>query len=158
MINSQLPLIRQARKELDLWLDTQLADFLGTTTRTIRRHPEAMGMVTVDGHARIIRALHPKNPVLAEQIAKSIGTSCAAMGLHAPPGVTAQPPAATGKPPATQDHATLVVCAAADALNLVPRAVRPALATIFAQARSMGVDLDSLAKLLADGEPKAKKG
>jgi hypothetical protein len=102
----------------------------------------------VDHYHKIIRALYPKNPDLAARIAAKLG------GTLADYGVTG--PAAAGPPPkATRTHAEALICAAADAMDKVPRDARPIVSAIFAHVRDLGVDLPSLVELLAE-KPKAK--
>jgi transcriptional regulator with XRE-family HTH domain len=60
-----------------------------------------------------------------------------------PPPV--QPP---GVPPAHAIDA--IVCVAADAANMVPRAMRPALRAAFARAAELGVSVEAVAQGLAD--------
>jgi hypothetical protein len=144
--------IYQARMALGLWQQVDFARFLGVSARTVARHASSAGIPLGNGHEKLVRALHPNHPELAAKLAASCRLDLGALGLRpTAPEKNPQPAAAV---PATHAHATLVVCAAADALNMVPRDVRPVLATIFGHARSLGVDLEGLAKLLEEGAAK----
>lgn len=154
-------LVREARATLGLYVDGELARFLGVSRRTVQRHTHSAGIPMGNGHEKLVRALYPRDPALALAIARShkidLSDLIAAAKPAAPPAVPAAP-AAPSKPEARREHAAHVILAACDALNMLPRDVRPALAAIFGQARGLGVDLDQLAKLLSEGEPaKGKK-
>ena len=139
-------LIREARNTLGLFLDGDLAKFLGVSRRTIQRHAKHAGIPAGDGHARIARALYPKNPALALTIAKAVDIDLSDLVTAA----AAPPP----RPEPGALHVASVVLAACEALDRMPREVRPALAAIFRHARTLGVDMDKLAKLLAEpGKP-----
>jgi hypothetical protein len=146
MSGDQYALVMEARRTLGLWTQPAFARFLGVSTRTVQRHPGSAGVPMGAHHEKIVRALHPVNPQLAKQLAIASRLDLVVMGLE--PATVTKPVL----PSATREHATLVVCAAADALNMVPRDVRPVLANIFSNARALGVDMDSLAKLLSEGE------
>jgi hypothetical protein len=153
-------LVREARIAMGLHSDQAFADFLGVSRRTVQRHAHTSGVPQGDGHSRLLRALHPLNPQLAQQLALALGKNLVQMGLEAPaPPRGAPQPLKPTRPEARREHAALVVVAAADALGMPPREARPVLAAIFSEARATGVDMDQLAKLLAEGEPaKSKKG
>jgi hypothetical protein len=53
-----------------------------------------------------------------------------------------------------------VVCAAAEALNVPPPAVRPALLAAFRRAREVGLRLEDVERVLSDAieRPRAAKG
>jgi len=142
-------MFREARKTLDVYTDGALATFLGISRRTVQRHSYNGGIPPGD-LPKLVRALHARDPALAQTIARSLKIDLSDLAA------AAKPAASTTRP--TNEHVALMVLAACDALNMVPRDVRPALAAIFGQARSLGVDLDQLAKLLSEGEPaKGKK-
>jgi hypothetical protein len=49
----------------------------------------------------------------------------------------------------------VVVCAAAEALDVSPRVVRPALLAAFKSARAVGLDLETMEKALTPRSPPA---
>jgi hypothetical protein len=141
-----LPYVDQACRELKLF-QKGVAQLLGVPVRTVQRHPATGGLSQTEHYAKLVRAIHPRNPTLAAQIATAIGKSLPELGIHpAPTAVSAPLP----PPRATQAHAEAVVCAAADAIGVVPRDVRPIVAAIFSCARKLDVDLSSLTALLAE--------
>ena len=136
----------------ELFLDQQqLADLIGVSKRTVQRHTAFGGLPTLEDGHKLIVALHPKNPALAARLATALGTTLPALGIRSP---AAPPPP---PPPAKEGDADSVVCAAADALEIVPRDARPVVAAIFARALALEVDLMSLAKLLAAPRPAPDK-
>jgi hypothetical protein len=137
-------LVHEARKELGLYLDGDLANFLGVSRRTVQRHANTAGIPIGDGHTQLVRALYPQNPDLALKIARPLKIDLSDLIAAA----QATPPARS----AGGEHAALILLAACDALDKPPREVRPVLAAIFRKARELGVDLDQLAKLLAEGD------
>jgi hypothetical protein len=156
MAKHPIQTIFDARDALGVHTNTALAKFLGVSRRTITRYPERGGLPSMAHNHKLIRALHPKNPQLARELAEVSLTTLSALGLEpSGPGAGA---AAPKLPAATREHATMIVCAAADALSMVPRDVRPVLATVFSEARRLNVDLEGLAKLLSEGAEVPAKG
>jgi hypothetical protein len=156
-------LIEQACGEF-LWNQKDIARVIGVSLRTIQRR-SGKGYIHHNWeHHRFIQAVHARNPMLADQLAVSIGTTLEALGLaplpvpKPPPPPPAPPPLPPPGPPAARrEHADAVVSAAADALNLVPREARPIVAAIFARISDLEVDLPGLVKLLkGDGAAAAK--
>jgi hypothetical protein len=142
-------LVRSARRETRTWTDGELAKLLGCSRRTVQRNSATGGLSKDEHYGVLIKAVHPKNPELAGQLARARHTTLEELGL-APP---APPP-----DPTRPEHADSVVYAAADVLQLPPSAVRLAIAAAFAKAREHGVTIDGLARHLAGGsaKPKAK--
>jgi hypothetical protein len=153
MATPVLPLILEATRQL-LLTQRQLAKLTGVSLRTLQR---TGGFTQPKHYAALIQALYPRNPALAAQIAAAIGKSLPELGVQppSPPAVAAlvpppaPPPGPPSPPRATRAHAEAVICAAADALNIVPREARPIVATIFARVRDLEVDLNTLTPLLA---------
>ena len=126
----------------------ELAKLLGTSLRTVQRYAVQGGLSLPDHLKQVIVALHPKNPTLAAKVAQQAGIDLATLGIHAAPGPQA----------ARREHADSVLCAAADALQVMPAAARPGLAAAFARALELNVDLQGLAHLIAaDVAPQAAK-
>lgn len=143
-------LVRLARRETNTWTDGDLATFLGCSRRTVQRHIHLGGLSQERHYHALIRAVHPKNPGLAAQLASARNTSLVELGLAAP----APPPDTTR--PADWDS---VVCAAADVLQLPPSAVRPAVAAALAKALELEVTIAGLVRQSTGGHrpPKAKE-
>jgi hypothetical protein len=134
---STVALIREARAVLDLHIDGALARFLGVSRRTVQRHAKSGGLPIGDGHIMLIRALHPRNPDLALALAQSLN-------------VELNEVVAPGTPNVSAAQVAELVLAACDALNMPPRLVRPALASIFRHASTLGIGLEELAQLMAE--------
>jgi hypothetical protein len=58
-------------------------------------------------------------------------------------------------PPSTDEIVDAVVCAAAEAMDLMPREVRPALLAAFARARRLGLGFEAIEKRLEHGSRKS---
>jgi hypothetical protein len=139
-------LIGQAYKELG-FIQKDLPDFFGVSLRTVQRYGHTYGISSFRDYAKLVQALYPRNPALAAQIAAMVGKSLSDLGVQLPPPPD---PAPLPPPRATLVHAEAVLCAAADAVGLVPRDVRPIVAAIFSRVRALDVDLPSLTALLAE--------
>ncbi len=127
------------------YLQQDVAELLGISVRTVQRRSN-WGFVSSADYELLLRALQPTNPALAAELAQATGHDLAALGLvPRPPPPRVEPPL----PPARLEHAEAVVCAAADAMNVVPRDARPVVAAIFERALALGVDHAALARLLA---------
>ena len=150
MVTSNVALILKAMTELQL-NQQGLAELIGVSVRTLQRNIAFGGLTRQAHYERLVQALHARNPALAADIAASVNSSLPQLGVHTP--ATALPP-----PKATRAHAEAVVCAAADAMALVPRDARPAVAAIFSRVVELEVDLPSLVALLIEPQaaPKAK--
>ena len=95
--------------------------------------------------ARHVFAVDPK---LAAEIAESAGTTLAALGLGVappPPPPVLAPPAPRALPASVVDS---VVCAAAEAMDRMPREVRPALMAAFARARELELSVEQVLEAL----------
>jgi transcriptional regulator with XRE-family HTH domain len=155
MAQSVAALLIRARRHLMI-SQGELGERLGVSRRTGQRWegrgcppwPEQL-------HA-LARLVHPHDPELAESIAGAGRSSLAELGIGlpppAPPPATPPPPAPPAlalppppPPPPAPDPLHIVdsiVCAAADAMQLVPDAVRPALRAAFRRARLAGVTVE----------------
>ena len=89
-------------------------------------------------------------PNLAAQLAQSVGESLVSLGVvkPAPPPVVASAPGVPSPPP-VEDVVDSIVCAAADAMNVLPRDVRPALLAAFTRARRLGLGIEAVESALA---------
>ncbi len=93
--------------------------------------------------------VYPKDPDLAAQLAQSVGQSLVSLGIVAPAPAPAHAIAAAPPPPPIEDIVDSIVCAAADAMNALPRDVRPALLAAFTRARRLGLGMETVEKALA---------
>jgi hypothetical protein len=119
-----------------------LAELVGSSLRTCQRW--GAGRSTPASHhlATLARHVHASDPKLAAQIAAGAGTSLEALGLGAP---TTPPPVAS--PPA--QLVENIVYAAAEAMDVSPRVIMPAVRAAFARARELGVDAAAVDSVLS---------
>jgi len=119
---------------------------LGVARRTSQRWA-AQGVPTY--HLPKLAALvYPRDAKLAAEVAAAAGTTLERLGLVASTPVA--PPAAPAAPP-TPPTAMVdaVVCAAADALNVLPRDARPGVYAAFARAAEIGTSIEFVTRVLA---------
>ncbi len=150
-MSSSLPLLLIETRQALLLSQGQLAEMMGVVKRTMQRW-EDRGAILLPSHIQTLAtAVHPKDPALAARIAAYGNTSLEALGLvkPAPPAPPPAPPAPP--PPAPLPTSLLVdsiVCVAADAIGLQPRAIRPALEAAFVRAREVRLDVGAVADSL----------
>ncbi len=128
-------IVLDARHATGLWTAPDLAKFLGCSAHTVYRKARSGGIDFLPHHHALIAAVHPRNAALAAEYAAAVGTTLQALGLG-----PAEPTVAEAKP----EHAALVLNAAADALDLAPRRVRPALAAAFETVAKLHLPVEGL--------------
>jgi DNA-binding XRE family transcriptional regulator len=131
----------------------KLGQRLGVSRRTITRWTNRSSHPSPQEWAALARLVHPKDRDLAAKIASALGESLLTLGIEAPP--PPPPPQAPHPPPPPPrpfppagDLVDSVVCAAADAIGVTPRAVRPALMAAFDRYASLGLSLEEVRKEL----------
>jgi transcriptional regulator with XRE-family HTH domain len=150
MNSSVTVLTLEARRVLGLTQAT-LGDLLGSSRRTIQRWDRGHALPTQEQLGRLAAEVFPLDPKLAATIAHEAGTTLEALGVVKP----VPPPPSPTPPPHLTDT---VVCAAAEALNVPPPAVRPALLAAFRRAREVGLRVEHVEQALQDAlEPKKIK-
>jgi len=124
-----------------------LGKMLGVSRRTAQRWTGA-GVPSYEMR-KLAHLVHPADPNLAGEIAKSMGTTLEALGIVSPPPPppppAALPPVRLAPPNGVVDA---VVCAAAEAMELMPREVRPALHAAFARAGEIGLTVEDVERAL----------
>ncbi len=135
-----LDLVHEASAALHLD-QRELGELLGLSTRTIQRLYAGKASFIYIQWQKLARATHPTHPDLAARLAAQGGSSLQALGLVKP-----APPAPAPAAPLydVQHLADGVVCAAAEAIDLAPRAIRPALLAAFRRARQMRLTVEEL--------------
>jgi hypothetical protein len=134
-----------------------LARKLGVSRRTGQRWSAGSGPVGTDLQ-NMARLVHGADPRLAAEIAEAAGTTLEALGLRppAPPSLPSPSPVTPPVPPPPPDRVVdAVVCAAAEAMQVMPQSVRPALLAAFACARELGLTVEGVEKVLRVGVAKA---
>jgi len=124
----------------------ELAAQLGVSSKTIGRWMKSGTMLASYQARRLVDLLAPVDRDLAARVAATQGETLATLGLETP----AQPTHDVAVLPLAVDA---VVCAAAEALDLSPRAVRPALVAAVRRAREAGVTMEQVEAALAAAGP-----
>jgi hypothetical protein len=125
-----------------------LGKLLGASTRTGQRWGTAKAFPSQEQVQQLARHVDPVDAQLAAQLAQAGGTTLMALGLGPPP----PPPPAPPFVPAPDRIVDSVVCAAAEAMGVMPGAIRPALLAAFTRGREIGLGVDALEKALRDRE------
>lgn len=149
----QVPqLFLRARAALFL-TQVELARLLGASRRTGQRWDSDKSTPSPQQLQTLAKHIYPVDPQLAAEIAQATDTTLVALGLAPPP-----PPANAPPPPPVASIVDSVVCAAAEAIDVVPRAVRPALLAAFSRARELQLTIEVVEKaLLGKPAPKSEK-
>jgi transcriptional regulator with XRE-family HTH domain len=128
-------LLHDSRRVLQL-SQNELSARLGVSRRTGQRWTRGSGPSGTQLHG-MARLVFPVDAALAAEIAEAAGTTLDALGLL---------PVSTVVP--TDRVVDAVVCAAAEAMQVVPQNVRPALLAAFACARELGLTLEDVERVL----------
>ncbi len=122
----------------------ELGKLCGVSVRTVQRwYTNASAPMGWHFHA-VARAVYPHDPELARQLAAHGATTPEALGLAPTKAANAGPP-----PAVLKLHADAIVYAAAEALDVSPRAMRPAVAAAFARALEVGADINAVTRHLS---------
>jgi hypothetical protein len=121
----------------------ELGLMLGVSRRTAQRW-STQGIPSYE-LIDLARVVHPRAPALAAEIVAALGTTLDRAGI-VPPAPPAAPAAALTHPPDVVVDA--VVCAAADAMQMLPNEVRPGLHAAFARAKEIGLSVDVIERAL----------
>jgi hypothetical protein len=124
-------LLHKAQMALQL-SQGELGTRLGASVRTGQRWAVGLSTPIAPHFHRLAREIFPLDRALAAEAAAHGGTTLVELGLVPPP-----PP-----PPSPDRIVDSVVCAAAEAIDVMPGAVRPALLAAFTRAREIGLTMD----------------
>jgi hypothetical protein len=127
---------------------------LGASQRTSARWAAGQSSLTPRQLGEVARLVHARDAGLAAEIARAAGESLESLGIVGPP-----PPAPPAAPAKTSPDAKAarrfavdsVVCAAAEAIDVGPAAVRQALLAALTRARQMGLRAEEVEEVLAEG-------
>jgi transcriptional regulator with XRE-family HTH domain len=158
----------------------ELADVLGVSRRTVSRWGQDGARLRLDQVAKVAELAYAHDPSLAAEIAAAAGETLVTLGLEAaappepraapeppmhpeppmppelPPIVAAPPPPPVVPAPprvAPQNLVDAVVCAAAEALDVSPRVVRPGLLAAIRCAREVGLTVEEMEAALSAARP-----
>jgi hypothetical protein len=139
-----------ARSQVALGLPhREFGPLLGSSLRTAERWAAQRSTPTPTQLAQLTRHVHARDPALAAELAAALGGSLESLGIVAPAAATIAAAAPAAR------LVDIVVCAAAEAIDASPRAMRLALHAALASARSLGLDLATLEDALAPRTPPA---
>ena len=146
----------QAQRALGL-TQLELAGLLGLSRRTVSRWGANRSRPSASELQKLARAVHPKDPALAARLAREGGETLESLGIVAPPApVVAAPspaPVVAVRPfPPARLVVESVVCAAAEAMQASPAAVRGVLRAAFARARGLGLTVEEMDEALTQPE------
>ncbi len=129
--SAKIDLVFRAMKALNL-LQIELVAKTGASRRTVQRWFAGQSAPWAAHFEALARETFPVDPGLAAELAAAAETTLDALGL-----------AATVPTPPLDDSELVdsIVCAAAEAVGLSPRDVRPVLLAAFARARSLRLDV-----------------
>jgi DNA-binding XRE family transcriptional regulator len=142
-------LVTEAQFALGLTQDT-LGKMLGLSRRTVSRWTRHTSAPSAEHLHALARAVHPKDAALAAKLARAGGESLESLGIaKAIAGVPL--PGTPPRPfPPTRLVVESVVCAAAEAMQASPAAVRGILRAAFARARALGLTVEEMDDALAE--------
>jgi len=133
-----------------------LAELFGVSRRTIQRLKGDLLFLSPARFSHAAVAMYPKDPELAARLAAQGRTTLEQLGLvrpALPPPSAARPTISPTAPtPISPAAADSVVCAAADAMNLSPRALRPGLLAAFSHAHALGLSVEAVKAWLESGD------
>jgi hypothetical protein len=138
----------------------ELADHLGVSRRTVSRWAHDGAHLTHDQVAKLAELAYEHDPSLAAEIAAAVGETLVTLGVEviavpeAPPPPSPSLPAVAAAPRvALQNLVDAVVCAAAEALDVSPRVVRPGLLAAIRCAREVGLTVEEMEAALSAARP-----
>lgn len=132
----------------------ELADLIGCSARTVIRYYKRGGHLAPVSYERLARACHPQDPALAAELATLAGKTLASLGLE-PPAVLLPSPTSTVSPRYLADS---IVCAAAEAMQAPPNAMRPALLAGLERAAALKMSVEDVLQALRPPRPAKPKG
>jgi len=152
-------LVIQSRMALGL-SQARYGELLGIGKRTVQRWEGGGTTVLRSTIQTLASAVHAVDPALAARIATHAGTSLLALGIEKPPLPPAAPAQAPPLPPPlpTSTLVDSIVCVAADAIGVLPRAIRPALAAAFQRAQEVRLDVGAVADSLRGDDDRRRRG
>jgi hypothetical protein len=117
-------------------LQNQFATFMGVSDRTMRRWTERQTRLTPRQLAKLVTAVHARDPLLAGRIAAVHGVTLEDLGLGLSPEKTV---------------AYAIVAAAAGVAEVPVPTMRVALAAATTRAKASGLTVEAVCELLAGG-------
>jgi hypothetical protein len=144
-----IPLLFDAMHALTMSMN-DLARELGSSRSTGQRWSAGRAHPSDDQIHTLARRVYPVDPALARKLAGSVGTTLEALGIP-------QRGAPPSPPPIPDRIVDAVVYAAAEAVDLPPRAIRPGVVAAFAAARELGLSVEAVDGVLRKGSAPSGK-
>jgi hypothetical protein len=147
-MNKVTELLMESRRVLGVGSQGAFGELLGASRRTGQRWERGHAFPGSRDLERLARLVFAKDPALAARIAQAAGTTLERLELVHP----APPPAAAAPPPPPPDPVHIVdtvVCAAAEAVDMKPPQIRPALIAAFRRARLAGLSVEAIDEALS---------
>jgi len=135
----------------------ELGDMFGVSRRSVSRWMREGTWLVENRATALAKMVHPRDRVIAARLAEIAGQTLVSLGLEAPPPQSPLTVALASSPAAGAKLLDAVVCAAAEAMDASPRAVRPALLAAVRCAREVGLTLEAMEEMLAPREPTKKR-
>jgi transcriptional regulator with XRE-family HTH domain len=129
-------LIHLARRALGVGSQGDFGELMGVSRRTGQRWETGRATPVKRQIEQMARLVHPAD-----------------RGLEKPPAPPPPPPPPAPPAPPVEDIVDSIVCAAADAMNVLPRDVRPALLAAFTRTRRLGLGVEVVERALAATKP-----
>jgi transcriptional regulator with XRE-family HTH domain len=145
-------LLSDARQKLHM-VQRQFGPALGASHRTATRWDSGESRLAEHNFRKLAELLAPLDTALATEAAAHIGETLESLGLAAPHSPAR--PALQATPP--EDLVDVVVCAAAEASDVSPRAMRSVLGVAFRRARQVGLTVEQVEAVLAPPANKTAK-
>jgi len=130
----------------------ELATLVGVSRRSVSRWTREGTLLTRAQVVAVTKAVHPLDASLAAELAALLDETLVTLGLEAPPPIAdTLAPKSERRAVSSARLADVVVCAAAEAMDVSPRLVRPALVAALRAAREVGLSIEALAHALDGG-------
>jgi hypothetical protein len=157
-----IPLLLVLTREAMGIYQQELADLAGSSLRTVQRWENARSTPAPWHFHRLADAVRPVNAQLAAEL-DEYAPRPAPPVVVAPPEPEPPPPPLPPAPPPPPDPPPIadailvdaVVCAAAEAMSVVPQAIRPAVLAAFTWARAARLTVEAVIAVLAPPEVEA---
>jgi hypothetical protein len=161
-------LLYEARRVLDVGSQGKLGELLGSSQRSGQRWERSQGTPSPEQLHRLAALVFPRDAALAAEIAQAGGSTLERLGIVVPPPPSPSPIAAAlpaqlplpppPLPPPDPIHLVdTVVCAAAEAMQVMPDAIRPALRAGFRRARLARLSVEAVDDALNAGAREKSK-
>ncbi len=134
------------------WTQKEMFERTGVSSRTLSRWRLEGKPPSAKTIAKLLRVVAPIDREAASWLAEAsrVAMPNVASATPATPSSGAGGGAASTDTEAERLRVDSIVCVAADAMNLSPKAVRPALRAAFLRARDLGVSIDAIAAAMAE--------